>query len=124
MSALLGEAGVIDNPVKHRPMPLDRRQHLRPHRGQDRRIVPVRRCHHGVQRLMFGLHVRRFQARGHWFNALARARQQQAGAIGAYRGRPARMPQHSGNRIQIGRQPGFARQRLSCSFLIRPLYMG
>ena len=51
--ALLGEAGVIDNPVQHRPLPLDCRQHLRPHRGQDRRIVPVRLCHHVVQRLMF-----------------------------------------------------------------------
>ena len=38
-------------------MPLDRRQHLRPHRGQDRRIVPVRLGHHVVQRLMFGLHM-------------------------------------------------------------------
>ena len=105
-------------------MPLDRRQHPRPHRGQYRRILPRRLCHHVVQRLVFGLHVRRFQTRGHWFNALARAGQQQAGAIGARRGRPARMPQHSGNRIQIGRQPGFARQRLSCSFLIHLLYMG
>src|SRR6201995_4716160 len=34
------------------------------------------------------------------------------------------MPQHSGNRSQIGRQPGFAPQRLSRFFLIHPLHMG
>ena len=105
-------------------MPLDRRQHLRPHRGQDRRIVPVRLCHHVVQRLMFGLHMCGVEPRRHRLDALALTGQQQAGAVGLRRGRAAGMPQHTGNRIQIGRQPRFAVQRLSCSFLIHHPYMG
>src|SRR6201996_9641087 len=124
MRAVLGEAGVIDNPVQHRPMPLDPRQPLRPPRGQHRRIVPVRLGHHVVQRLMFGLHMCGVEPRRHRLDALALAGQQQAGAVGLRRGRPARMPQHTGNRIQISRQPRFARQRLSCSFLIHHPYMG
>ena len=121
---MLGEAGVIDNPVQHRPVPLDRRQHLRPHRGQDRCIVPRRLGHHVVQRLMFGLHMGGVEPRCHRLDALALAGQQQAGAIGARRGRAAGMPQHSGNRIQISRQPRFAAQRLSCFFLIHHPDMG
>jgi hypothetical protein len=68
---LLGEAGVIDNPVQHRPVPLDRWQHLRPHRGQDRGIVPRRLGHHVVQRLMFGLHMAGVEPRRHRLDALA-----------------------------------------------------
>src|ERR1700753_1713351 len=34
------------------------------------------------------------------------------------------MPQHTCNRIQISRQPRFAGQRLSCSFLIHHPYIG
>ena len=105
-------------------MPLDRRQHLRPHRGQDRRIVPVRLCHHVVQRLMFGLHMGGVEPRRHRLDALALTGQQQAGAVGLRRGRAAGMPQHTGNRIQISRQPRFAGQRLSCSFLIHHPYIG
>ena len=105
-------------------MPRDRRQHRRPHRGQDRRIVPRRLGHHVVQRLMFGLHMGGVEPRRHRLDALALTGQQQAGAVGLRRGRAAGMPQHSGNRIQIGRQPGFAPQRLSRFFLIHPLHMG
>jgi hypothetical protein len=73
---------------------------------------------------MFGLHVRRVQARRHRLDALTLTGPQQAGAIGARHGRPARMPQHTGNRIQMDRQPRFAGQRLSCFFLIHHPYMG
>jgi hypothetical protein len=75
MLALFGEAGVVDNPVAHRPMPLDRRQHLRAHRRQQRRIVPLRLRHHVVQRLVFGLHMPRVKPRGHRLNAFAIAGQ-------------------------------------------------
>ena len=105
-------------------MPLDRRQHLRPHRGQNRRIVPLRLGHHVVQRLMFGLHMGGVEPRRHRLDALAFPGQQQAGAVGLRRGRAAGMPQHTGNRIQISRQPRFAGQRLSCFFLIHHPYMG
>jgi hypothetical protein len=50
--------------------------------------------------------------------------QQQAGAVGLRRGLAAGMPQHTGNRIQISRQPRFAGQRLPCFFLIHHSYMG
>jgi hypothetical protein len=82
MRALLGKAAVVDDPVAHRPMPLDRRQHLRPHRRQQRRIVPLRLRHHVVQRLVLGLHMRRIEPCCHRLDALALARQQQAGAVG------------------------------------------
>jgi hypothetical protein len=115
---------LLANPVQHRPMPLDRRQHLGPHRGQNRRIVPVRLGHDVVQRLMFGLHMGGVEPHRHRLDALALTGQQQAGAVGLRRGRPARMPQHTGNCIQISRQSRFAGQRLSCSFLIHHPYMG
>ena len=50
--------------------------------------------------------------------------QQQTGAVGPRRGGAAHMPQPPDNRIQIRRQPGLARQRLSRSFLIHRPYMG
>ena len=122
--ALLGETGVVDNPVAHRPMPLERRQHLRAHSGQHRCIVPVRLRHHVMQRLVLSLYMRRFQPRSHRLDALALPGQQQTGAVGSGRGGSACMPQPPNNRIQIRRQPGFARQRLSCSFLIHRPYRG
>jgi hypothetical protein len=73
-------------------MPLDRRQHLCAHRRQHRRIVPVRLRNHMMQRLVFGLHMRRVEPRGHRLDALALARQQQAGAVGPRRGCSLRMP--------------------------------
>ena len=73
---------------------------------------------------MFGLHRGGVEPRRHRLDALALTGPQQAGAVGLRRGHPARMPQHTGNRIQISRQPRFAGQRLSCSFLIHHPYMG
>jgi hypothetical protein len=122
--ALLGKAAVVDDPVRHRSMPLDRRQHLRPHRRQQHRIVPVRLRHHVVQRLVFGLHMRRVEPCRHRLDALALAGQQQAGAAGPRRGGPPHMSQPPGDRIQIRRQSGLARQRLSRSFLIHRPYRG
>jgi hypothetical protein len=117
MLALLGKAAVIDDPVRHRPMPLERRQHLCPHCGQQRRIVPLGLRHHMVQRLVFGLYMRRIEPGGHRLDALALAGQQQTGAVGPRRGGTARRPQSSDNRIQIRLQSSLARQRLSCSLL-------
>jgi hypothetical protein len=124
MRALLGKAAVVDDPVRHRSMPLDRRQHLCPHRGQHRRIVPLGLRHHVVQRLVLGLHMRGVKPCCHRLDALALTGQQQAGAISLRCGRAAGMSQHTGDRIQIGRQSGLARQRLLGSFLIHRPYMG
>jgi hypothetical protein len=122
--ALLGKATVIDNPIRHRPVPLDRRQHLRPYRGQQRRIVPLGLRHHMVQRLVLGLHMGRIEPGGHRLDALTLARQQQTGAVSPRRGGSACVTQAPDNGIQIRRQAGLACQRLSCSSLIHKPYMG
>jgi hypothetical protein len=53
---LLGEGGVVDDPIAHWAVPLDRRQHPLAHRGKHGRIVPSRIGHHMVHRLVLGLH--------------------------------------------------------------------
>jgi hypothetical protein len=103
--ALLREAGVIDNPVPHRAVPLERRQYLLAHRPQQRRIVPFGLGHHVMQRLVRRLHPGRRDPRRHRLNALALARQQQPGAVGPGRRRPAAVRHRRHDRVQIGGEP-------------------
>jgi hypothetical protein len=105
MLALLREAGVIHDPVPHRAVPLDGRQHKVAHRSQKGGIVPFGLGHHVMQGLVGRLHPARLDPSGHRLDALALARQQQPGAVGPRRRRPAGMAQHRHDRLQIGAQP-------------------
>jgi hypothetical protein len=105
MLALLREAGVIHDPVPHRAVPLDGRQHKVAHPPQQGRVVPIGLGHHVMQGLVGRLHPARRDPGGHRLDALALARQQQPGAVGSCRRSPARMAQHRHDRLQIGREP-------------------
>jgi hypothetical protein len=124
--ALLGKAGVINDPVGNRAMPLDRRQHGTAHRSQHGRIIPRRLGHNVVHGLVLRLYRGRCDPCRHWFDALALAWQQQPGAIGPRRRFPTGMAQHRDNPIQIRCEPRLSRRRLRqpCCLICHTPYMG
>jgi hypothetical protein len=70
--ALLREAGVVDDPVPHRPVPLEGGQDPAAHRGQHRRVIPLGLGHDMMQRLVPGLHPSGLDPGRHGLHALAR----------------------------------------------------
>jgi hypothetical protein len=118
MLALLRKASVADDPVPHRPVPLERRQDLLFYDAQQRRVAPVRLGHHMVQRLMPRPDTSRLDPRGHRLDALAGTGQQQPRAVGTRRRRPAGVTQHRRDRIQIG-----CEARLAISKTRKPFYL-
>jgi hypothetical protein len=91
MPALLGKAGIVDDPRLDRSGPLDRWQNQLTHLGQHPIIGPRRVANETQQRLMLRRHPRRRRHRRHRFDALAVARQQQPKTIVPQRHRPVSM---------------------------------
>jgi len=78
MRALLGEAGVIDDPGGQRMFTRHGGQHLTANLPQQGRVAPGRLGHDVVQRLMHLAHVCRSQTRRHRLDALALDRQKKS----------------------------------------------
>ena len=110
MLALLGKAGVVDDPGADRSLPLERRQHLAPHHRQHRRVRPIRLRHEVMQRLMRRLHATGRNPRRHRLDALALARQQQPRAIGLQRRLPVSVAERRRQGLDIGRKSRFTRR--------------
>jgi hypothetical protein len=102
--SLLGDAGVIDHPAADRSAPLHNRQHPQTNRGEQRLVGPVCLGHEVMQRLMRCLHAPRFNASSHRLDALAGARQQQAGAVGSEWDAAVGMTKSCAQRLDIGSQ--------------------
>ena len=109
MPALLGEAGVVDDPGPDWPLPLKTRQHLRLHHRQHGVIRPIRLRHEVMQRLMRRLHATGLHPRRHRLDTLALAGQQKALAIRLQRRHPVGVADPRRNRLHIRRKPRFTR---------------
>src|SRR2546428_424170 len=82
VAALLGHAGVVDDPRRHRAVSLQGRQHGLTGRAQDGAIVPGGIGDEVMHRLMARAHVARIDARGHRLDALPLPGQTEPGDIG------------------------------------------
>src|SRR3954466_5669265 len=117
--ALLGEAGIIDDPGLDGPGALDPRQDQVAHLGEHGRIGPRRLSHEMQQRLVLGGDPGRSCHRGHRFYALARGRHEQARAVVAQRCGPIGVADGTGQRLDIDAKPRFStlvegHRRASC----------
>lgn len=101
MRALLGEAGVIDDPGGQRMFTRHGGQHLTANLPQQGRVAPGRLGHDVVQRLMHLAHVCRSQTRRHRLDALARNRQHQSLGVVLHRNHTISMPGSFCQGIQI-----------------------
>jgi hypothetical protein len=106
--ALLRKTCVVDDPVSHRPVPLEGGQHRTPQSSQQRRVIPIGLGYNVMERLVTGLYVSRLDPGRHGLHALASARQQQSRTVGAHRRSPAGMTQHRGDLTQVGCKPRLA----------------
>lgn len=122
LRALLRHAAFIDDPEAHRPVRLECRKHLAPHRREQRIIAPRALGHEVQKRLVHRAGSGRREPGGHRLDALAPVRQQQAGAVIAQRLFPAAMPQRSGKRVQIRLEGRFVVGRKG--MLAHPVHMG
>ena len=82
-------------------MPFDRRQHVAAHRRQQGGIVPGRLGHEVVQRLVRRADPERLDPGRHRLDALALARQQQAGGVGPQRRPPVRVAEHRAQKLDL-----------------------
>jgi hypothetical protein len=103
--ALLGKAGVVDDPGLDRAMLLDQGQHLGPDHAKHGRVGPVGLGDQVVQRLVGGLDPPGLNPRSHGLDALALARQQQAGAIPPGRADAVGMTESRAQRLDIAFKP-------------------
>ena len=88
MLALLGNAGVIDDPAADRRLFFKLGQHERAHGREQFRLIPRRFRNKVVQRLVLGTDLIGSDARRHRLNALSCARQEQPRAVGRERTMP------------------------------------
>src|SRR3954447_1771438 len=105
VSAFLRKAGVVDNPGFNRAAAFDDRQDQLLYSAENPLIRPRRIGEEMQQRLVLGRDPGRRRYRRDRLHALALARQQQAQAIITQRLHPIRMPDHLGERLDIGREP-------------------
>jgi len=105
MTALLGKAGVVDDPGFDRAVLFDQRQGELLYSAENPLIRPRRVGDEMQQRLVLGRNPGRRRHRRDRLDALALARQQQAQAIITQRRRPIGMPDHLGERLDIGAKP-------------------
>jgi hypothetical protein len=100
--AFFRHAGVIDDQCPDRAAPLDDGQNTGTHRRKYRVIGPIGLRHEVMQRLVGGLHPSRLDARGHWLDAFAIAREQQSRTIRSERCGSIGMPKCRRDRLHIG----------------------
>jgi hypothetical protein len=105
MGPLLGNARIVDVPRLDRAVSFQMRHHQFAHLGQHRPIRPRGLTDEVQQGLMLRRSARRRRQRRHRFDALALARQHQAGAIIPQRPRSIRVPDHSDKLTNIAREP-------------------
>src|SRR4051812_46111614 len=105
VSALLRKAGVVDDPGFDRAAAFDERQDQLLYPAENPLVRPRRVGDEMQQRLVLGRDPCRRRYRRNRLNALAFARQQQAPAIITQRLSPIRMPDHLGERPDIGPEP-------------------
>jgi hypothetical protein len=122
LRALLGVAGVVDDPGVDRAVLLDGWQHLAAHRGQHRLVRPVRLGDQMMQRLLRRLHPLRLQPGRHRLDALALTRQQQPGAVGLERRGAISVAEFRNQRIEIGVETGFTATTIGYQIHKRPPY--
>ena len=109
MTSLLGETRIIDDPGPDGAVPLNLRQNLGAHHGQQRLIGPVRLGNKVVQGLVSCLDATRLHARGDRLDALALTGQDQARAVGLQGRRSIRVTEHARQTLHIS-----YKARLSC----------
>ena len=109
--ALLGKAGIIDDPGLDRALALDDRQDRGADLSQQRGIGPLTVGHEVVQRLMGGLNARRGDLGRHRLNAFARAREKETGAVGLERCDAIRMAKDVREGADVGGKARLVSQR-------------
>src|ERR687894_285283 len=109
MTSLLGETRIIDDPGPDGAVPLNLRQNLGAHHGQQRLIGPVRLGDKGVKGWVSGLHAARLHARGDRLDALALTGQEQTRAGGLQRCRSIRVTEHARQLLHISCKARFPR---------------
>jgi hypothetical protein len=105
MTAFLRTAGVVDDPGFDRAALFDDRHGQLLYLAENPLIRPRRVGSEVQQRLVFGRDPGRCRHRRDRLDAVAFSRQQQAQPIITQRRRPIRMPDHLGERIDIGCEP-------------------
>src|SRR3954467_9688128 len=118
--ALLGEAGIVDDPGLDGPSTLDGRQDQVAHRGEPGRIRPRRLTNEMQQRLVLGGNPGRGRDRGHRLYALAPGRHEQTRAVVAQGCGAVGVADDSDQRPNIGGKPPFtarmgSHRRASCA---------
>jgi hypothetical protein len=109
MAALLGKAGVINDPGPDGPMPFDDGQYLLAHACQQDLIRPLGLSHEMMQGLVGRLGAVGSEPRRHGLNALAFTRQEEPGTVGLHRGNPIGMAEPFCKGINISGKPRLAR---------------
>jgi hypothetical protein len=94
VAALLGKAGVVENPGLDRSHMLEGGQNVLAHHGEHGRVAPCRLGNQVRERLVGGLNMLPIEPGRHRFDPLARSRQQQAGTVAAQRVAPISMADH------------------------------
>jgi hypothetical protein len=108
MPTLLGDAGVVEDPgVQRAAAGGQPRQHPIPHRGEHGPVIPGCLGDEVVHRLVRGADAPRGQLGRHRLDALALARQQQAGAIRPQRAGPVGVPERLRKALDIGQEARF-----------------
>ena len=105
VAALLGHAGVVDDPRRHRAVSLQGRQHGLTGRAQDGAIVPGGIGDEVMHRLMARAHVARIDARGHRLDALPLPGQTEPGDIGPQGAVPIPMAEGRAETLNIRVKP-------------------
>jgi hypothetical protein len=105
MTAFLGKAGVVDDPGFDRAAAFDNRQGQLLYPAENPLVRPRRVGNKMQQRLVLGRDPGRCRYRRDRLDALAVPRQQQAQAVIAQWLYPIRVPDHLGERLDIGREP-------------------
>jgi hypothetical protein len=105
MTAFLRKAGVVDDPGFDRAAAFDNRQGQLLYPAENPLVRPRRVGNKMQQRLVLGRDPGRCRYRRDRLDALAVARQQQAQAVIAQWLYPIRVPDHLGERLDIGREP-------------------
>src|SRR5215208_3965482 len=105
VTALLWKAGVVDDPGLDRAAAFDDRQGQLLYPAENSLVRPRRVGNKMQQRLVLGRDPGRCRYRRNRLDALAFSRQQQTPAIITQWCRPIRMPDHLGERLNIGAKP-------------------
>jgi hypothetical protein len=105
VSSFLRKAGVVDDPGFDRAAAFDERQGQFLYPAENPLVRPWRVGNEMQQRLVLGRDPGRRRYRRDRLDALAFARQQQAPAIITQWFRPIGMPDHLGQRLDVGRKP-------------------